>query len=163
MPRLPSGILKRSSSSQGASSSLLLTRSPRLSLTLSRPSSCSGQTRPTSDLTEGQSYARLAKLGNLYQQFMSDDERRSIVSAGGDFDRVTTEVRSSFLVTCCVSASSCVVHRGEGGYGVREDAHTPLSPAELCARLDGERPLLDRALQGVRSSLSPSVAARSSC
>ncbi|GAA5922133.1 hypothetical protein JCM3775_003502 [Rhodotorula graminis] len=50
-----------------------------------------GQTRPTSDLTEGQSYARLAKLGNLYQQFMSDDERRSIVSAGGDFDRVTTE------------------------------------------------------------------------
>ena len=162
MPRSPSGILKRSSFSRGASSSLLLTRSSRRLLILSRPS-CSGQTRPTSDLTEGQSYARLAKLGNLYQQFMSDDERRSIVSAGGDFDRVTTEVRSSFLVTCCVSASSCVVRRGEGGCGAREDASTPLLPAELCARLDGERPLLYRALQGVRSSLSTSVAARSSC
>ncbi|GJN92381.1 hypothetical protein Rhopal_005411-T1 [Rhodotorula paludigena] len=50
-----------------------------------------GQTRPTSDLSEGQSYARLAKFGNLYQQFMSDDERRAVVASGGDFDRVTTE------------------------------------------------------------------------
>ncbi|GAA6049275.1 hypothetical protein JCM3770_005917 [Rhodotorula araucariae] len=50
-----------------------------------------GQTRATSDLTEGQSYARLAKLGNLYQQFMSDEQRRKAVAAGGEFDRVTTE------------------------------------------------------------------------
>ncbi|GAA5974747.1 hypothetical protein JCM11641_007250 [Rhodosporidiobolus odoratus] len=48
-----------------------------------------GQTRPSADLTEGLGYARLAKAGNLYSQFMSDDQLR--ISNGGDFDRVTTE------------------------------------------------------------------------
>lgn len=50
----------------------------------------SGQTRPNTDLTEGLSYARLAKLGNIYEQFMDDEQRRK---NAGDFDRVTTEVR----------------------------------------------------------------------
>lgn len=39
------------------------------------------------------SYARLAKVGNLYTQFMSDDERRRRARDPDDeFDRVTTEV-----------------------------------------------------------------------
>ncbi|BGP18656.1 hypothetical protein JCM10213v2_006722 [Rhodosporidiobolus nylandii] len=50
-----------------------------------------GQTRPSADLTEGLSYARLAKAGNLYAQFMSPSQRQSLASTGGDFTRVTTE------------------------------------------------------------------------
>lgn len=50
----------------------------------------SGQTRPNSDLTEGLSYARLAKLGNIYEQFMDEEQRHK---NAGEFERVTTEVR----------------------------------------------------------------------
>ncbi|BGP02181.1 hypothetical protein RTBOTA2_005060 [Rhodotorula toruloides] len=47
-----------------------------------------GQTRPNSDLTEGLSYARLAKLGNIYEQFMDEEQRHK---NAGEFERVTTE------------------------------------------------------------------------
>ncbi|TKA52109.1 hypothetical protein B0A53_04769 [Rhodotorula sp. CCFEE 5036] len=51
-----------------------------------------GQTRTHADATEGMSYARLAKLGNLYTQFMSDEERRRRAKNPDDeFERVTTE------------------------------------------------------------------------
>lgn len=54
----------------------------------------SGQTRTHADATEGMSYARLAKLGNLYTQFMTDEERRRRAKNPDDeFERVTTEVR----------------------------------------------------------------------
>lgn len=53
----------------------------------------SGQTRTHADATEGMSYARLAKLGNLYTQFMTDEERRRRAKNPDDeFERVTTEV-----------------------------------------------------------------------
>ncbi|GAA5867819.1 hypothetical protein JCM3774_005867 [Rhodotorula dairenensis] len=51
-----------------------------------------GQTRTRADSTEGMSYARLAKVGNLYTQFMTDEERkRRARNPDDEFDRVTTE------------------------------------------------------------------------
>ncbi|GAA6013637.1 hypothetical protein JCM10207_004798 [Rhodosporidiobolus poonsookiae] len=50
-----------------------------------------GQTRPHSTLTEALSYARLAKAGNLYSQFMTDSQRQAAAAQGGEFDRATTE------------------------------------------------------------------------
>ncbi|GAA6016156.1 hypothetical protein JCM8202_005432 [Rhodotorula sphaerocarpa] len=51
-----------------------------------------GQTRSHADATEGMSYARLAKVGNLYTQFMSEEERRRRAKNPEDeFERVTTE------------------------------------------------------------------------
>ncbi|GAA5859454.1 hypothetical protein JCM1840_004623 [Sporobolomyces johnsonii] len=49
-----------------------------------------GQTKPDASLTEAQSYARLAKAGNIYAQFMTDQERTK-GGGTGEFDRVTTE------------------------------------------------------------------------
>ncbi|ORY89035.1 hypothetical protein BCR35DRAFT_300816 [Leucosporidium creatinivorum] len=45
-----------------------------------------GMTRPASTLSEAMSYYRLAKAGNIYEAFMSEEER-----ARGEFGRVTTE------------------------------------------------------------------------
>ncbi|POY72356.1 hypothetical protein BMF94_4658 [Rhodotorula taiwanensis] len=51
-----------------------------------------GQTRSHADATEGMSYARLAKVGNLYTQFMDEDERkRRAKNPEDEFERVTTE------------------------------------------------------------------------
>ncbi|GAA5991713.1 hypothetical protein JCM10908_001103 [Rhodotorula pacifica] len=51
-----------------------------------------GQTRSHADATEGMSYARLAKVGNLYTQFMTDEERkRRAKNPEDEFERVTTE------------------------------------------------------------------------
>lgn len=46
-----------------------------------------GQTRPDSTLTEALSYLRLSKFGNVFSQFMTDQERKQV----REFDRVTTE------------------------------------------------------------------------
>lgn len=45
-------------------------------------------TRPTSTLSEAMSYYRLARAGNIYGQFMSEEQR----AEGVEFERVTTEV-----------------------------------------------------------------------
>ncbi|KAI5480430.1 hypothetical protein MNV49_000583 [Pseudohyphozyma bogoriensis] len=50
-----------------------------------------GQTRPGAELSEAQSYARLAKAGNVYEQFMVRDPKKSLHPAGSVFERVTTE------------------------------------------------------------------------
>ncbi|GAA5821038.1 hypothetical protein JCM10212_006520, partial [Sporobolomyces blumeae] len=46
-----------------------------------------GQTREGATLTEALSYLRIAKLGNVFQQYMSDEDRVE----GQEFERVTTE------------------------------------------------------------------------
>jgi hypothetical protein len=45
-------------------------------------------TRPASTLSEAMSYYRLAKAGNVYQNFMNEEEK----ARGTEFERVTTEV-----------------------------------------------------------------------
>lgn len=51
-----------------------------------------GMTRPHTVLTEATSYARLAKAGNIYAQFASNDPKSASKGMGVDFERVTTEV-----------------------------------------------------------------------
>lgn len=54
-----------------------------------------GQTRANADSTEAMSYARLAKAGNIYQQFQTRDGSASASLAVPEFARVTTEVRAT--------------------------------------------------------------------
>lgn len=46
-----------------------------------------GMTRPASTLSEAMSYYRLAKAGNIYSHFMTDEQK----GRGEEFQRVTTE------------------------------------------------------------------------
>lgn len=58
------------------------------------------------------SYARLAKLGNLYTQFMSDEERRRRAKNPDDeFERVTTEVGRSYQGRRCRRVLTAMVLR----------------------------------------------------
>ena len=68
-----------------------------------------GMTRPHTTLSEAMSYYRLARAGNLYAKFRTEQDKERLRREGreeGEFERVTTEVRVPFFLSfLCVMSS----------------------------------------------------------